>query len=241
MTTTTLQKMTRHASERGRTRISWLESYHTFSFGDYYDPRYMGFGDLRVINDDTVAPAGGFSTHGHRDMEIITVVLGGQLSHQDSLGNGSVIRPGEVQRMSAGTGVRHSEFNPSPTEPVHLLQIWILPEAKGIQPEYEQRAFSDAEKQGRWRLIGSHNGRDGSITIHQDVELYATILDAGQKVEYAVQSERRAWIQVAVGTVEVNGEVAEAGSGFGIAGQAGTLVIEGLENRSQVLLFNLKA
>ncbi len=241
MTTTTPKQISRPAQERGRTRISWLDSYHTFSFGDYYDPRYMGFGDLRVINDDTVAPKGGFGTHGHRDMEIVSIVLSGQLEHKDSLGTGSVIQPGDVQRMSAGTGVRHSEFNPSETEPVHFLQIWIIPESNDLQPEYEQRSFSDAEKQGQWRLVGSRNGANGSITIHQDVELYASILDAGQSVNYDIPSGRKVWLHVATGTVNINGQLVEAGGGIGLSHPAETLVVEGLENHSQVLLFNLRA
>ncbi|MCS6813852.1 MAG: pirin family protein, partial [Cyanobacteria bacterium] len=166
----------RSAHDRGVANFGWLDSRHTFSFGNYYDPNHMGFATLRVINEDKVAPGQGFDTHGHRDMEIISYVLAGRLEHKDSIGTGSVIRPGDVQRMSAGTGILHSEFNASQTEPVHFLQIWILPEQRGIQPGYEQKTFTDEEKQGQLRLVGSRDGRDGSITIHQDVNLYASLL-----------------------------------------------------------------
>src|SRR3954447_21276694 len=195
----------RPAADRGRTTTDWLDSRHTFSFNDYYDPAYVQFRDLRVINDDKVAPAAGFGTHPHRDMEIITYVVRGALEHKDSLGTGSVIRPGDVQRMSAGTGIRHSEFNPSPTEPVHLLQIWIMPERRGLPPEYEQKAFPEAERRGRWRLVASHDGRDGSVTVHQDVDLYATILGPGESAARPLRPGRYAWVQVARGAVTVNG------------------------------------
>src|SRR5438874_2922709 len=172
----------RHSSERGATRLDWLDSRHTFSFSDYYDPKQMGFRSLRVINDDRVAPSGGFGTHGHRDMEILTYVLEGSLEHRDSLGTGSVLRRGDVQRMSAGTGIRHSEFNPSKTEPVHFLQIWLVPEENRLQPEYEQKHFSDEDKRSRPRLVVSRDGREGSLAIHQDAEVYATIVSPGQRL-----------------------------------------------------------
>src|SRR5438067_2753920 len=172
----------RPAEARGRTALDWLDSRHTFSFSDYYDPEQMGFRSLRVINDDRVAPGGGFGTHGHRDMEILTYVLEGALEHRDSLGTGSVIRRGDLQRMSAGTGIRHSEFNPSPSEPVHFLQIWLLPERSGLRPGYEQKTFPDAEKRGRLRLVAARDGREGAVTIHQDVDLYAALLASGERV-----------------------------------------------------------
>lgn len=237
--TTTTQATVRKAIERGKTRISWLESYHTFSFGDYYDPRHMGFGDLRVINDDIVAPSGGFGTHGHRDMEIVTVVLSGELEHKDSMGNGSIIRPGDVQRMSAGSGVRHSEFNPSDSQPVHLLQIWILPEKEGIEPGYEQRSFPEPERRGRFRLIASRDGREGSVTIHQDAELSAALLETDEALEASLSSDRRYWLHVATGTVEVDGQVLEAGDAIGINAPEGPLKIRALE-QAQLLLFNLR-
>lgn len=240
MSTTTQNRILRGSQERGRTRIHWLESYHTFSFGDYYDPRFMGFSDLRVINDDIVAPSGGFGMHPHRDMEIITVVLSGELEHKDSMGNGSIIRPGDVQRMSAGTGVRHSEFNPSSTDPVHLLQIWILPEAQNITPSYEQKSFPLEDRKGQLRLLASHDGRDNSITIHQDAELYATLLDAEQALDYQPPVGRRQWLHVATGTIELNGEVMESGDAVGITGESRPLQLKALEDNSQVLIFNLK-
>lgn len=240
MSATTQRTILRGSQERGKTRISWLESYHTFSFGDYYDPRFMGFSDLRVINDDIVAPSGGFGMHPHRDMEIVTVVLSGELEHKDSMGNGSIIRPGDVQRMSAGTGVRHSEFNPSSTEPVHLLQIWILPEAQGMPPGYEQQSFPLESRQGQLRLLGSRDGRDGSITIHQDVELYATMLNAGQSLEYQPPSGRNIWMHVATGTVELDGQLLESGDALGFKADNQALNLKGLEDNAQVLIFNLK-
>ena len=194
------------AEKRGHSEIGWLNSYHTFSFADFYNPQQMGFRTLRVINDDTVDPSEGFDTHPHRDMEIISYVLDGALAHRDSMGTGSVIRPGDVQRMSAGTGVYHSEFNASESEPVHFLQIWILPEKKGIDPGYEQKQFSEAERQGKLRLVASRGGRDGSITVHQDVSLYATLLSVGESVSHTIASQRHVWIHVARGAVKVNGE-----------------------------------
>ena len=206
----------RKAKERGHADHGWLDTYHTFSFADYWDPRHMGWGPLRVINEDRVAPGTGFPTHGHRDMEIITYVLEGALEHRDSLGTGSVIRPGEVQRMSAGTGVRHSEYNASKTEPVHLLQIWIQPARPGIAPGYEQKTFGDAERRGRLRLIAAADGRDGAVTIHQDAAVYATTLARGQRVEHTLEPRRLAWLQIARGAPLVNGERLEQGDGAAI-------------------------
>jgi redox-sensitive bicupin YhaK (pirin superfamily) len=198
----------RHRNQRGHANHGWLDTYHTFSFDSYYDPRFMGFRSLRVINEDRVAPGRGFGTHPHRDMEIITYILEGALEHKDSMGTGSIIRPGEVQRMSAGTGVTHSEFNPSKAEPVHLLQIWILPDRKGIQPGYEQKEFSRDEMKGKLQRL--------DVTIHQDVRLFATFLE-NQTVQYDLAPGRHAWIQVARGSIRVNGSTLEAGDGAAIS------------------------
>jgi redox-sensitive bicupin YhaK (pirin superfamily) len=227
----------RRSEERGRANFGWLDSKHTFSFGHYHDPQHMGFGPLRVINDDRVAPGGGFPAHPHSDMEIISYVLEGAMEHKDSLGTGSVIRPGDVQRMSAGTGIRHSEFNASKTDPVHFLQIWIMPERKGIEPGYEQKAFADAEKRGRLRLVGSRDGRDGSVTIHQDVDLYATLLRGGDIVEHTIAAGRGGWVQVARGSVELNGTTLREGDGVAVTA-SGPLRIEGLAD-AEVLLFDM--
>src|ERR687893_539623 len=203
----------RGARERGHFDHGWLNTYHTFSFDQYYDPRYMGFRTLRVINEDFVAGGRGFPKHGHRDMEIITYILEGGLKHEDSMGNGSVIRPGDVQRMTAGTGVRHSEKNASANERVHLLQIWILPNAENLNPGYEQKAFTEEERSGQFRLIASNDGRDDSVHLNQDVDLFASILDEGQEVERVMDPKRYACIQVARGAISVNGENAEQGDG----------------------------
>jgi redox-sensitive bicupin YhaK (pirin superfamily) len=227
----------RRSRERGHFNHGWLNTYHTFSFDQYYDPRYMGFRSLRVINEDFVAPGRGFPTHGHRDMEIITYILEGALKHEDSMGNGSVIRPGDVQRMTAGTGVRHSEKNQSDTEPVHLLQIWILPNAEDLTPGYEQKAFSDEERRGQMRLIASGDGRDDSVHLNQDVSLYASILDAGQEVERVMDAKRYGWIQVAHGAITVNGEKAEQGDGVVVVGET-NLIVEA-DEPSEILLFDL--
>jgi redox-sensitive bicupin YhaK (pirin superfamily) len=227
----------RRAAERGHANHGWLDSHHTFSFGNYYDPEHMGLSNLRVINDDTVAPGGGFATHGHNDMEIISYVLEGALAHKDSMGNGSVIRPGDVQRMSAGTGVRHSEFNASDKEPVHFLQIWILPERTGLKPSYEQTIFSDEEKQGRLRLIGSRDGRDGSVTIHQDIDLYAARLSEGERVNHELAPGRKGWIQVAQGSALINGKRLQAGDGVAVEGPD-TLVLTGV-SEGEVLVFDM--
>ncbi len=227
----------RRAKERGHADHGWLNSYHTFSFGDYYDPKRMGFSNLRVINDDTVSPGRGFGTHGHRDMEIISYVLDGALKHEDSMGNGSVIRPGDVQRMSAGTGVMHSEFNASDSEPVHFLQIWVQPEEKGLKPSYEQKTFAYEEKRGRLRLVGSRDGRKGSVTIHQDVDLYATVLSEGDRVSHVLSDGRKGWVQVAQGSAVLNDEQLYQGDGVAIEGSA-TLTLTGT-SEAEVLLFDM--
>ena len=227
----------RRSSERGAADFGWLRSRHTFSFGSYHDPKYMGFGVLRVINEDRVEPGQGFQTHGHRDMEIVSYVLGGALEHKDSLGTGSVIRPGDVQRMSAGTGIRHSEFNHSKTEGVHFLQIWILPERDGIAPSYEQKHFTEDERRGRLRLVGSRDGRDGSVTIHQDVDLYAALLTARDQLTHALRAGRDGWLQVASGEVTLNGERLGEGDGVAVA-EAGMLAIESRGN-AEILLFDM--
>jgi quercetin 2,3-dioxygenase len=213
-----MKSVIRKSEERGTANFGWLDSKHSFSFGGYYDPRHMGFGPLRVINEDRVAPGGGFPTHPHRDMEIISYVLDGALAHKDSTGENSVIRPGEVQRMSAGTGVRHSEYNASETEPVHFLQIWIIPERQGLRPSYEQKSFAEHEKRGKLRLVGSHDGREDSVTIHQDVDLYATLLEPGESVSHRMSAGRGAWVQVVGGELTVNGEALKAGDGVAISG-----------------------
>src|SRR5688572_14509583 len=207
----------RKSAERGRANHGWLDSRHTFSFADYYDPQHMGFRALRVINEDRVQPGQGFGTHAHRDMEIISYVLEGQLAHRDSMGTGSVIRPGDVQRMSAGTGVRHSEMNPSPAEGVHFFQIWILPERQGIEPSYQQKTFDDADRRGRFRLVAARDGRDGAITVHQDVDLYAALFDGGDRVSFPLRAGRHGWIQVTRGEITVNGHVLDAGDGAAIS------------------------
>lgn len=227
----------RQSSDRGHANHGWLDSYHTFSFANYYDPNHMGFRALRVINEDWVQSGKGFGTHGHRDMEIITYVLDGVLEHKDSLGNGAVITPGEVQRMSAGTGIMHSEFNPSQTEPVHLLQIWILPDRQGLQPSYEQRAFGLEERQGKLRLIAARDGREGAVTIHQDVDLYSAVLQKGDRLSYQLQPNRYGWLQVAKGEVSLNGNALKAGDGVALS-EAESLKI-GTDTNAEILLFDL--
>ena len=227
----------RPAKERGHADHGWLDTWHTFSFSDYYDPRFLGFRGLRVINEDVVGPGRGFPTHGHRDMEIITYVLQGALQHRDSLGTGSIIRPGDVQRMSAGTGVRHSEGNPSTTEPVHLLQIWIEPARTGIEPSYEQKTFADDDKRGRLRLVASPDGADGSVTIHQDARVYATLLGPGRQVVHRLAPGRHAWVHVARGSLTLNGERLGAGDGAAISAEP-TLTLVG-EQDAEALLFDL--
>jgi redox-sensitive bicupin YhaK (pirin superfamily) len=226
----------RRAEERGQADHGWLNTHFTFSFADYYDPEHIGFRALRVINDDIVGPGGGFDTHGHRDMEIITYVLSGALQHKDSMGNGRVIRPGEFQYMAAGTGVQHSEFNPSPSEPVHLLQIWILPEKKGLKPQYAERTGSELPS-GRFNLVASKAGRHGSIAINQDSDLYLAKLSPGEGVSHSLRSQRHAWVHVAEGEVTLNGENLRAGDGAAISNES-TLKL-GAKAPSQVLLFDL--
>lgn len=227
----------RRASERGYADHGWLRSFHTFSFADYYAPAHMGFRALRVINEDRVEGGKGFGTHPHRDMEIISYVLSGGLQHRDSMGTGSVIRPGDVQRMSAGTGVTHSEFNASPSEPVHFLQIWLLPDRQGYPPSYEQKHFSEAERQDQLRLVASKEGRQGSLTLHQDASLYAGLLGSEQRVTHELGAGRYAWLHVARGAVEVSGQVLSAGDA-GAFEQAGAISVVGREP-SEILLFDL--
>jgi hypothetical protein len=227
----------RPAAQRGRTQIDWLDSRHTFSFGDYRDPGHMGFRSLRVINDDRVAPDSGFGTHGHRDMEIITYVLDGELEHRDSLGTGDVLRRGDVQRMTAGTGIRHSEFNPSKTQPVRFLQIWILPEHPGLPAGYEQKKFAEADKRGRLRLIAAPDGRDGALAIHQDVELFAAVLAANQSITHDLQNGRSCWVQVARGPIELNGQSLGEGDGAAVVNEQ-RIELKGRDD-AEVLLFDL--
>ena len=227
----------RKANDRGHANHGWLDSYHTFSFADYYDPKFMGFRSLRVINEDQIAAKRGFGTHSHRDMEIITYVLEGALEHQDSMGNRSVMRPGEVQRMTAGTGVSHSEYNHSDRETTHLLQIWILPETQGLEPSYEQKAYSDAEKREKLRLIASQDGRDGSVKVHQDLNLYATVLGEGEQVNFSVKGDRQVWVQVARGSVMLNGQPLAQGDAAAVS-QETRLDLTGKEP-AEVLMFDL--
>jgi len=230
----------RPGSDRGTANFGWLDSRHTFSFGNYYDPQHMGFGTLRVINEDKVTPGKGFATHGHRDMEIISYVLDGELAHKDNIGNGSTIRPGDVQRMSAGKGILHSEFNASDRAPVHFLQIWVLPEQAGIEPSYEQTYFAPETKQGQLQLVGSRNGRDGSVTIHQDLDLYATQLAPDQSVSHPLAADRLAWVHIARGAVTLNGQKLTAGDGAAISQEA-ALTLTGISDDSEVLLFDMAA
>jgi redox-sensitive bicupin YhaK (pirin superfamily) len=229
----------RKSEERGHFNHGWLNTYHTFSFSDYYDPQFVGFRNLRVVNEDRVAPGEGFPTHPHRDMEIISYVLDGALAHNDSMGNGSVIRPGEVQRMSAGRGIRHSEFNANKDEPVHFLQIWITPAERGIEPGYEQKLYSPEDKLGKLKLVASPDGSDNSVTIHQDVHLYASLLEKGQEVETQLGQDRYGWVQVTRGAATLNGQTLNQGDGAAVG--AGELVkITGAdEGRNEVLFFDL--
>lgn len=227
----------RRSADRGFADHGWLRSYHTFSFADYHDPDHMGFLALRVINEDRVSPRNGFPSHRHADMEIVSYVLDGALAHKDSMGTGSTIRPGDVQRMSAGTGVVHSEFNASDTEPVHFLQIWLLPDRRGHPPGYEQRAFSAEDKRGRLRLVASNDGRDGSVTVHQDVALYAALLDGDEAVDHTLGANRAAWVHVARGEVSVNGERLAAGDAAAI-GDGAIHLDRGVG--AEVLLFDLR-
>lgn len=227
----------RKASDRGHADHGWLRSHHTFSFADYYDPAHMGFRALRVINEDTVAPGRGFGSHPHRDMEIVSYVLDGALAHEDSMGTGSVIEPGDVQRMSAGTGVVHSEMNASRTTPVHFLQIWIVPASRGIAPSYEQKRFTREDKAGRLRLLASPTGADGSIVLHADVRMYGGIFDHGQRAELALGAHRHAWVHVARGRVRVNGQELAAGDGLAVSDER-VLAVDGIAG-GEVLVFDL--
>jgi redox-sensitive bicupin YhaK (pirin superfamily) len=227
----------RKSADRGHFDHGWLDTYHSFSFGDYYDPDQMGVRSLRVINEDRVQPSRGFGMHGHRDMEIVTYVISGELEHKDSMGNGSIIRAGELQRMTAGTGVMHSEFNPNAGQPVHLYQIWLLPQSKGLPPSYEELALSDAEKSGRFRLVASPDGANGSLTIHQDAQLYLASLVSGQSVSYELAPGRAAWLQVVWGSVSVSGKDLHAGDGVAVTDEQQITV--GADDSSEVLLFDL--
>lgn len=229
----------RRAMERGITETWWLMSYHSFSFNNYYDTQNMGWSDLRVINEDFVKPSAGFGAHSHRDMEIITYILAGALEHKDSMGNTSIIRPGEVQRMTAGTGVSHSEYNPSETERVHLLQIWILPERRGLEPGYEQKSFPEDERRGRLRLVASREGTDGSVKIHQDAKLFVANLDRGQEVSRQLEQGRKAWLQVARGSVNLNGHTLSQGDGAAISDEESLKIAA--QDEAEILLFDLAA
>jgi len=227
----------RKSSERGAANIGWLDSKHSFSFGNYHDPEFMGFGSLRVINEDWIEPGQGFGTHGHQDMEIVTYIIDGALEHKDNMKNGSVLRSGDVQRMTAGTGVRHSEFNHSQSEIVHLLQIWILPEKQALEPGYEEKSFDRADKTNRLRLIGSRDGRDGSLTIHQDMDLYATYLMAGFKLTHTFGPDRQGWLQVVSGRISVDGVSLSTGDGAAISELSKIDIEAGTD--SEVLLFDM--
>ena len=229
----------RRSKDRGTVQFGWLNSQHTFSFGHYHDPKFMGFGPLRVINEDRVEPGAGFDPHGHKDMEIVSYVLDGALEHKDSIGSGSVIRPDDVQRMSAGTGIRHSEYNHSKSEPVHFLQIWILPEEDGIAPSYEQKAFSNTDKRGQLRLVGSRDGRDGSVVIHQDVNFYAGLFNGDEQATLRLAPGRLAWIQVARGDIVVAGQQVKAGDGIAISEEDEIILKDG--HNAEVLAFDMTA
>ncbi len=228
----------RPSKERGNANFGWLDSKHTFSFGSYYDPNHMGFGNLRVINEDKVQAGKGFGPHSHRDMEIISYVLKGELEHRDSIGNGSVIRPGDLQRMSAGTGIAHSEFNASNTEPVHFLQIWIMPERAGIEPSYEQKHFSLPEKQGKLKLVASPDGRDNSVTIHQDANLYVAVLNEGDRMNHSSNDNRSVWLQIARGSAEINGQTLQAGDGAAVT-QETDIALSATKDNTEILMFDL--
>ncbi|NEO85956.1 MAG: pirin family protein [Spirulina sp. SIO3F2] len=230
----------RKSDERGKANFRWLNSHHTFSFGEYFDPNHMGFGALRVINEDRVIAGEGFATHSHRDMEIITYVLDGALEHKDSIGNGSVIKPGDVQRMSAGTGIAHSEYNHSRSEGVHFLQIWIIPERRGLPPSYEQIHFDRATDHNQLRLVGSCDGRDGSVVIHQDVNLYAASLTADAHLNHGIDPNRQVWLQLAKGALVLNGQALQAGDGIAIVGPENLELISAAAD-TELLLFDLAA
>lgn len=229
----------RKGVERGASNFGWLDSKHTFSFGHYYDPHNMGFGALRVINEDIVKGGAGFGTHPHDNMEIISYVLDGALQHKDSLGTGSVIRPGDVQRMTAGTGIAHSEFNASRSDPVHFLQIWVLPEKRGLEPGYEQKSFPPEDRKGRLQLVGARDGRDGAVSIHQDLDLFVVNLDKGDAVSHALRPRRKAWVQVTRGAVAVNGTTVAQGDGAALTDEAEVAIAA--NDNAEVLLFDLGA
>lgn len=227
----------RPGAARGHFDHGWLDTYHTFSFASYHDPQHMGFRSLRVINEDRVKPGEGFGTHAHRDMEILTWVLEGALEHKDSMGNGSIIRPGDIQRMSAGTGVTHSEFNPSRDEPVHLLQIWLLPRRRGLSPSYEEKGFPPETRRGGLRLIAARDGREGAVTIHQDADLWTALLEPGESVRHILEAGGYAWLHVAAGSVAANGMALRAGDGAAISDEK--VVEVTARDRSEILLFDL--
>ncbi len=227
----------RKSADRGHANYGWLDTRYTFSFADYYDPAHMGFRALRVINEDVVGPGAGFPTHGHRDMEIVTYVLSGAIEHKDSLGTGAILKVGELQRMSAGRGVQHSEFNPSKSEPLHLLQIWLLPEARGLAPEYEQRAFPEQDRRNKLGLLAARGGRDGALNIHQDVAIYAALLDKGVTVKHSLAPGRHAWLQLARGKVKLNNVELSAGDGASVSGEAQLEVVASAD--AEFLLFDL--
>lgn len=231
----------RLGKDRGVTNAGWLESYHTFSFGNYYDPNHLSFASLRVINEDIIQPDQGFGTHGHQNMEIITYVLEGSLEHKDSLGNGSIIRPGDVQRMTAGTGIHHSEFNPSTSDSVHLLQIWIVPETDGLAPEYEQTHIAIGEQNNHLHLLGSREGQHGSVTIHQNLNLYAATLSQNGSIAYVLADQRLAWLHVAKGTVQLNGEYDLAAGDAAAITDLGEMTLRGCSEASEILLFDMAA
>ena len=227
----------RKSEDRGLANHGWLNSHHTFSFADYYDPNQMGFGPLRVINEDRVDPGQGFPTHGHRDMEIISYVIDGGLEHKDTIGTGSVILPGDLQRMSAGTGIRHSEYNQSKSDLVHFLQIWVEPAKQGLPPSYEQKTFTDDEKTGQWRLIGSSDGREGSVVIHQDVDLYSSLVPADETIEHKTKADRLVWIQVIKGDLDLKGSTLKAGDGAAIEGEE--VIALTANSQAEVILFDM--
>lgn len=227
----------RKSADRGHANHGWLDTHYTFSFADYYDPAQMGFRALRVMNEDRIAPGMGFGTHPHRDMEIVTYVLEGALEHKDSMGNGEALRPGEFQRMSAGTGIRHSEFNPSASEPVHLYQIWLLPARQGIEPSYEQKYFDASDKRGKLQLVASPDGAQGSLTIHQDAKIYLSLLETGESVLYNLPARRHAWLQVLRGAVSVNGITLETSDGLAVSDEPSLTIIG--EQPAEVMLFDL--
>jgi redox-sensitive bicupin YhaK (pirin superfamily) len=227
----------RKSQDRGHFNLGWLDTYHTFSFGEYHDPQHLQFHSLRVINEDVVAPGAGFGMHPHRDMEIVTYVLSGALRHEDSMGHGEVLRPGEVQRMTAGTGVRHSEFNASKTEPVHLLQVWLLPERKGLTPGYEQKAFPEVERRNRLRIVASPDARDGSVKIHQDAFIHAALLDTGAAVQHSLATARHAWVHVARGDIDLNDTRLGPGDGAAVSNE--TQLTIRAERDAEFLLFDL--